>query len=235
MKQTILAILLSVLLIGCQNEIPWSNETGSLQLESIMLTEIANESLTRANGTLTRAIDADLIVEICQDGKVVTQQGQTLRFTNGEFPRQLSLPAGQYEVRAFNAAYEAASAWTESEVGDAVYYKEEKVAISANQVTRLAMQVPMINVGVTFTLPDDFNQHFSSYSFTITDGTRTVSVTSQQTVYLDVTPSFTVTLQAVNVDQENMETSLTHQSIAAGTVYTVAYQLAATKLKGRIK
>lgn len=219
MKQLILATLMSLLFIGCQSELPRVSETGALQFESVDVAGTQTE-------TLSRAIDADLIVEICQNGQVVEYKGQTFRFTNGEFPNIVYLPVGTYQVKAFNAAYEQAAGWTNADLGSQVYYKEENVEISEDKVANIAMQVPMVNIGVTFTLPEGFEQSFSEYHFSVTDGSRTVSVTTPETIYIDATSSFTVTLQAKNVDNESVETSLTHETVTAGTLYTIAYQVA---------
>ena len=227
MKQLILATLMSFLFIGCQSELPRVNEIGALQFESVVVAGTKTE-------TLSRAIDADLIVEICQNGQVVEYKGQTFRFTDGIFPSTLYLPVGTYQVRAFNSAYTEVSSWTNSDLGGAIYFKEENIEITGDKVTNIAMQVPMTNIGVTFTLPEGFDQSFSAYSFSVAttgagETARTVSVNSPQTIYMDAA-AFSVTLEATNRDNESVSTSLTKEEVTAGTLYTVTYQVATANL-----
>ena len=227
MKQLTITALISILVLSCQDEIPQISQTGTLTFGPIEVTDVSNE-------TLSRAIDADLIVEICQNGQVVEYKGQTFRFTDGIFPSTLYLQVGTYQVRAFNSAYTEVSSWTNSDLGGAIYFKEENIEISGDKVTNIAMQVPMTNIGVTFTLPEGFDQSFSAYSFSVAttgagETARTVSVNSPQTIYMDAA-AFSVTLEATNRDNESVSTSLTKEEVTAGTLYTVTYQVATANL-----
>ena len=245
MKQIILAAFISLFFVACQNELPQPTATGSLEIDAIELEKCSTEAVSRA-------IDADLIVEIWQNGEIFQYKGQTFHFTNGSFPNTLVLPVGNYQVKAFNEAYQKGSEWTNSDLGSAIYYKEQDIEISDAKATRIAMKVPMVNIGVTFALPQGFEQSFSEYTFTVTEGTvaegialqegqdgqlksgvktapvRTVSVRKVETIYLNA-KAFTVTLQAKNIDNEIVKTSLTKEEVTPGTVYTVAYHTANTQ------
>ena len=243
MKQTILATLVSLFFVACQNEIPQEAAVGSLEFESVEMAASSNE-------TLSRAIDADLTVEIWKDGAIYQDGKMTYRFTSSNCPKTMTLPTGTYQVKAFNEAYHKDSEWTNSDLGSAIYYKEENIEISDAKATKIAMRVPMTNIGVTFRLPKGFEQSFSEYTFTVTEGAeianvsgedaqnesdaqpkaaiRTVSVRQPQTIYLK-SGAFTVTLAAKNIDNESVTTSYTHQEVIPGTVYTIAYQVAATR------
>lgn len=225
MKQFIVAALISLVCFSCQDEFPEPMVMGSLQLESVEIAEAANE-------TISRAIDSDLIVEIWQNGEIFQYQGQVFRFTAGHLPSNIMLPAGNYVVKAFTKSHQEAPEWTNGDLGSAIYYKEENVEIIEDKVALISMKVPMTNIGVTFTLPEGFNQSFSEYTFTVAEGgvqsdLRTVSVKKAETIYLKP-GAFTVTLQAKNVDNESVSTTLTRKEVTPGTIYTVAYQIAAS-------
>ena len=235
MKHLLLVALVSLLFVSCQEEFPRLGATGTLVFESIEVAASSNE-------TLSRSIDTDLMVDICQDGKVVELDGQQLHFTDGEYPATLYLPAGTYQVKAYNETYLNASKWTNEELGDKVYYIEENVQVSEGKVAKMNLQVPMANIGVTFSLPENFNASFKDYSFTITKAdeaasaeateesatVRTVTITKPHEVVYMNAEAFKVTLKATNADDEAVEASYTHSEVAAGTIYTVAYEVAQT-------
>ena len=93
MKQTILYLLLGIfLLASCQQEDISSNTaTGYLVLESIDV-QVNQQTVS------SRAVDADLYVDILQEDAIFRQYGP------GMVPDRIELPEGTYRLHVYNAA-----------------------------------------------------------------------------------------------------------------------------------
>ena len=144
MKQYILCIMLGIfLLASCQKEERFAEEsaTGFLSLTGITLqADIQTIS--------SRAVDSELYVEILQNE-------ETYRlYEPGTVPNKIELPAGTYQLRAYNAAFQMENPY--EDLGNAVFYQEGTTfEVKAGEVTPLELKVPMINFGVTLRLPED--------------------------------------------------------------------------------
>ncbi len=177
--------------------------------------------------TVTRAVDSDLQVDILDaEGTVL------LHFNEGEGTegtKRLSLEAGSYQLRAYTANWQ--TTYDASELGDAKFYGRSPFTIVAGQEHRIGLSVPMTNVGVCLVLPQGVGEMFHDIRFTATIGERTMSLTDGQTAYFDYAEGAVLnyTLSMTNADGEVFTQSGQRDAadVAAGTVYTVTYAMAA--------
>lgn len=209
-------------LFACQQEdLPSVGETGFLSLEN-MTVEVANtESIS------TRAVDNDLYVEIW-DETGISQVGET--YEPGNIPAKIELDPGNYTLKAYNAAFNEQSI----DKGSAIYYIDNKsFTIEAGKVNYLSVEVPMINIGVRLALPEGFSNWFKTYSFTLSDGNRSVSISNGETAYFSIDQDIYYTLSVTNNDDEQKTDSkaITKDQIAAGTIYVITYDYATKALR----
>lgn len=216
-KNFLSSLCLFLLLAACtQEDMPAETTFGYLTLEGVALQ-------TAETVPLTRAIDADLYVEIAQGNT------QKALYTPGEVPETIKLPVGSYTLRAYNAAYTTQSSWSSAELGEAVYYAETIVDIKEEETNALVLNVPMTNVGVTFSLPEHFEEWFHNATFSILAGNRQIQLAIGETAYFAYTEgmTFTYTLSALNADNEPQNYLGISNQISPGTVYTITYNLPA--------
>ena len=210
-------------LFACQQEdLPSVGETGFLSLEN-MTVEVANtESIS------TRTVDDDLYVEISSQD--VTPE-VTLKYNPGDkIPSKIELEPGNYTLKAYNAAFNEQSI----DKGAAIYYIDNKsFTIEAGKVNYLSVEVPMTNIGVRLALPEGFSNWFKTFSFTIRDGNRSVSIANGETAYFSIDQEISYTLSATNTDNEQKTDSKTikKDQIAAGTIYVITYDYATKALR----
>lgn len=217
MKQYILCIMLGIfLLASCQKEERFAEEsaTGFLSLTGITLqADIQTIS--------SRAVDSELYVEILQNE-------ETYRlYEPGTVPDKIELPAGTYQLRAYNAAFQMENPY--EDLGNAVFYQEGTTfEVKAGEVTPLELKVPMINFGVTLRLPEEFAAYFGeNYTFTVTSD-RSVRLKEGETVYFPYSENmtFSYSLTAINGDDEvTAPQGGTCTNVTSGTIYTVSYEM----------
>ena len=217
MKQYILCIMLGIfLLASCQKEERFAEEsaTGFLSLTGITLqADIQTIS--------SRAVDSELYVEILQNE-------ETYRlYEPGTVPDKIELPAGTYQLRAYNAAFQMENPY--EDLGNAVFYQEGTTfEVKAGEVTPLELKVPMINFGVTLRLPEEFAAYFGeNYTFTVTSD-RSVRLKEGETVYFPYSENmtFSYSLTAINGDDEvTVPQGGTCTNVTSGTIYTVSYEM----------
>lgn len=215
MKQ-ILSIALSILFfVSCQQETEvWQeNNTGFLMLTSV------KAEVEQVNMNRTRAVDESFTVEILrEDGSPVKT------YQPGELTQQkIQLEAGNYQLKAYTANHN--TVWQNGEKGEAQYYKEQNFAIVANQLNSISMEVPMSNTAISLKLPEGFNEWFHSYSFSLTQGERTVSLLDGETAYISSGAKVSYTLSATNADEEAQESSNFIESPEANKQYEISYSL----------
>ena len=204
-------------LFACQQEdLPSVGETGFLSLEN-MTVEMANtESIS------TRAEENELYVEISSQD--VTPE-VTLKYNPDSIPSKIELGAGRYALKIYN----------DTTLLDKipVYYKDTIFEIEAGKVNYLSVEVPMTNIGVRLALPEGFSNWFKTFSFTISDGNRSVSIANGETAYFSIDQDISYTLSATNTDNEQKTDSKTikKDQIAAGTIYVITYDYATKALR----
>ena len=180
-----------------------------------------------ANETVSsRAVDADLYVEIWQKGAIYNNQV----YAPGQVPNKIELPAGNYQLRIYNAAYLLENKYEGK--GQAIFFSDATFfEVKAGEVTRLEeIKVPMINFGVTLNLPEEFDALFKAYTFTVISGERTVEWKNEEAIepaYFssDTDVTFSYRLEATNMDGEVFSKEDTYAEVVAGTVYTVTYEM----------
>ena len=217
MKQTILYLLLGTfLLASCQQEDISSNTaTGYLVLESIDV-QVNQQTVS------SRAVDADLYVDILQEDAIFRQYGP------GMVPDRIELPEGTYRLHVYNAAATLPDPYDGN--GVAIFeYTGEPITVEANGTTLIEeIEVPMINFGVTLQLPEEFNTFFENYAFTVTSD-RSVELKEGETAYFPYNSdkvTFSYSLKATNADGEESEPEGgTRNEVVSGTIYTVSYEM----------
>ena len=217
MKQTILYLLLGTfLLASCQQEDISSNTAmGYLVLESIDV-QVNQQTVS------SRAVDADLYVDILQEDAIFRQYGP------GMVPDRIELPEGTYRLHVYNAAATLPDPYDGN--GVAIFeYTGEPITVVANGTTLIEeIEVPMINFGVTLQLPEEFNTYFKNYAFTVTSD-RSVELKEGETAYFPYDSdnvTFSYSLKATNADGEESEPEGgTRNEVVSGTIYTVSYEM----------
>ena len=229
MKQTILYLVtLIFLLASCQQEELPNTETGygTLSLNGISV-QVANETVS------SRAVDADLYVDILQSDTIYKT------YAPGQVPDKIELPVGDYQLQIYNEAYKSKDTYEGK--GQAIYFKENiPVTIQAEQVTRLdSIEVPMINFGVSFSFPEEYKEAFPTCNLQVKAGERTVgNIQPGETAYFPcdaAVTTFTYTLSVTNTDKEEWTDEgkygdAENETISAGTIYTVTYEMATRSL-----
>lgn len=209
-------------LFACQQEeLPSNNNVGYLSLENISIQSANVETIT------TRTVDSDLYVEISDNESTTT-------YNPGNTPSKIELTAGNYTLKAYNAAYKEQSSWGNDNKGEGAFYIDNKsFTIEEGKVNYLSVEVPMTNIGVRLALPEGFSNWFNTYSFNVSAGNRSVSITNGETVYFNTGQDISYTLSAQNNDSEQKTDSktITKDQIAAGTIYVITYNYATQSLQ----
>ena len=227
MKQTIVYFIVGLfLLTSCAQEelsITESNQVGYLTVEDLTLQQAELISVG------SRAADADLYVEI-------TDAKDTTTYNPGAVPAKIELAAGTCTVKAYNAAYK------DNTTNAAKYYAETTVEIKAGKVEYLSLEVPMVNYGVTLSLPDNFSDWFTDYTFSI--GKKTATETSVlkegEVIYFDYQKGDVLSYSLKVTSKEEADGTFMQtgsygsdegKAIEAGKIYQITYNWATKSLE----
>lgn len=227
MKQTILYFIAGLfLLTGCAQEEPLlteSNQVGYLTVEDLILQQAELISVG------SRAADADLYVEI-------TDTKDTTTYNPGAVPAKIELAVGTCTVKAYNATYK------DNTPNAAKYYAETTVEIKEGKVEYLSLEVPMVNYGVTLSLPDNFSDWFSDYTFSI--GKKTATETSVlkegEVIYFDYQKGDVLSYSLKVTSEEETDGTFMQtgsygsdegKAIEAGKIYQITYNWATKSLE----
>lgn len=220
MKKNILYILLGIfLLASCQQENEIPSGTGYLSVEGI---ELQSQVVTEV---VSRAVDETLIVELWKgDTKVRKLSAQ-------EMQDKIKLKvANDYSLKVYSSNYGDELTWSNAEKGDAVYYKEEFFVIEDGKTTPLKVQVPMITFAVCLDLSKIVGGWLTGYSFTVTSGERTVSLSDKEIAYFPYSEGAVISyqLKITNLDSEEKEQSGVWgandgEVLDMNTLYTISY------------
>lgn len=217
MKQTILYFMAGLfLLTGCAKEelsLAEGNQVGYLTVENLVPQQAEQVSVGGS-----RAVDADLYVEI-------TDTKATTTYKPGAVPAKIELTTGTCTVKAYNAAYK------DNTTNAAKYYAETTVEIKEGKVEYLSLEVPMVNYGVTLSLPDNFSDWFSDYTFSIgkSAATETFSLKEDEVIYFDyqkgdvLSYSLKVTSKEEAFTQTGSYGSDEGKAIESGKIYQIIY------------
>lgn len=227
MKQTIVYFIVGLfLLTGCAQEelsLIESNQVGYLTVENLTLQQAELISVG------SRAADADLYVEI-------TDAKATTTYNPGVVPAKIELTAGTCTVKAYNAAYK------DNTTNAAKYYAETKVEIEEGKVEYLSLEVPMVNYGVTLSLPDNFSDWFSDYTFSIgkSAATETFGLKEDEVIYFDYQQGDVLSYSLSVTSKEEADGTFTQtgsygsdeeKAIEAGKIYRITYNWATESLE----
>lgn len=227
MKQTILYFIAGLFfLTGCTQEEPSlteSDQIGYLTVEDLTLQQAEQISVG------SRAVDADLYVEITDSTKTTT-------YNPGTLPGKVELHVGKYSMKAYNAAYK------DNTTNAAKYYAETTVEIKEGKVEYLSLEVPMVNYGVTLSLPDNFSDWFSDYTFSI--GKKTATETSVlkegEVIYFDYQKGDVLSYSLKVTSKEEADGTFMQtgsygdaegKAIEAGKIYRITYNWATKSLE----
>lgn len=227
MKRTIQYFITGLLLLtGCAKEelsFTESNQVGYLTVEDLALQQAELVSVG------SRAVDADLYVEI-------TDINATTTYNPGSVPAKIELAVGTCTVKAYNATYK------DNTPNAAKYYAETKVEIEEGKVEYLSLEVPMVNYGVTLSLPDNFSDWFTDYTFSI--GKKTATETSVlkegEVTYFDYEKGdvLSYSLKVTSKDetdgtfmQSGSYGDAEGKAIEAGKIYRITYNWATKSLE----
>lgn len=232
MKRIYYICMLFPILIACSNDEQeiWGEGEGALTINDLSRQPVAKAIVKTRN-----TVDADLAVEILtSDGNVYRNYQYAAGAT---LPDKFSLIPGNYTIHAYT---ENAGTWTTQNDGrgSAVFETRQPFNIQEDWVTYLNVEVPMINYGVTYSVPDGFSEWFSTCQFTVSGDGRTCSITLDQAAYFDPANAdgFSFTLHLVNKDGEVYDLEpQTYENPKAGLLYNVTYTFTSdddpTKLK----
>lgn len=225
MKKNIVYILLGIfLLASCQQENEIPSGKGYLSVEGIELqsqveTEVAS-----------RAVDESLTVDLYKGGQLMCT------LTPEEMQNKIELnPATDYMLKAYSANYGEESTWDNKTKGEPVYYKEVSFVVTEGVTTAVKVQVPMITFAVCLDMSAVTGNWLQGYTFTVTSGSRSVTLQNGETAYFPYSDSFNYQLSITNSDGEVKEQSGSWgtedgETVAQNTVYTVTYNWATQSL-----
>ena len=232
MKQTIFHLLLPlVLLSSCQQEELPGTDAGYGYLA---IADVSVQTVN-VNTIRTRSVADDLSLrgEIWQDGKKVKELSQE------ELSQTIRQKTGDFTLKIFSQSYTEYAGWTNADLGEPVYYAEQPFTITEVDTNRVAVELPMINFGVSLSLPEGFDTWFKTYAFTAQVGERTVALQTGQTAYFPHAEGATLayTLEATNTDDETSQETGTYggadtgEALQPNTLYTVTYDFQTNQLK----
>lgn len=232
MKRFLYITLSMLFLLACSNEDHFATHPGE---GTVVLNEVHCQQVTSSVVKTRSIVDEGLALEILtSDGSVYRgyqyPAGATL-------PDKFSLIPGTYTLHTFT---ENESSWPTDNNGrgSAVYDVSESFNVQQDWVTYLDVEVPMINYGVTYTLPDNFSNWFPTCEFTVSGDGRTCPLTADQAAYFDPsnTSGFSFTLHLVNTNGEEYDVeSPNYENPQAGLLYNVIYTFASDDDPTKIK
>ena len=216
MKHTLLYIATTLLLASCgQEELPLGEQAlGYLSLSAVEV-EASDVQLisTRASET------DDLIIALTPTGEGTAKEY--------EYAETISCPPGTYTLEIYNKDYKE-----EAEAAHYYYKHAESVIIKEKETETVdAIQVPMINFGVTFSWPEELKE-FTEIKFNVEYGSTSKEIQTGETAYFDISDEKTISysLSAQNEDKESVTTNGSYgdeenETLKAGTIYIVSYKL----------
>lgn len=232
MKRLAYILLMLPLFAACSDEQPFVMAEGE---GALVLQTLSREQAGRTTVTTRNSVDADLALEILTSDNLV-YRGYAYA-AGAAVPDRFSLLPANYTLHAYT---ENQATWRTDNNGrgSAVYEIRKPFSVQQDWVTYLDVQVPMINYGVTYTLPANFASWFPTCQFTVSADGRTCPLTTDQAAYFDSAniAGFTFNMHLVNTDGEAYDIEpQTYENPKAGMLYNVSINFASdddpTKLK----
>lgn len=231
-KRFAFLLLLLPLLIACSDD----EQSFMTEGEGTLIIQDLRQQVVGTTAVATRTtVDPDLAFEIlASDGNVY----RGYQYAAGaELPDKFSLIPGDYTIHAYT---ENPNTWPSDNEGrgSAVHETSHPFVVEADWVTYVDVEVPLINYGVAYTVPEGFESWFPTCAFTVSGDGRTCSLASDQTAYFDPAndAGFTFAIHLVNADGEVFDIEpQNYQNPQAGIIYNVTLTFASdddpTKLK----
>ena len=215
MKKTLLLLLPVVLCLFCACSQDEGETMGSGR--ATLALDVVRDNVPQI---ASRAVDAGLAVKMLySDGTVYKA------FTAGNVPSKIDLEPGvTYTLVAYSDNQDN-WATANNGRGEACYYAETEVCAGEDETAYCTLQVPMTNYAATLTLPELFNTLFTSYTFTLTSGSRTLQLNEGEKAYFSTEDGgFTYTFQATNLDGETFSHEVRRVTdVLHGMLYNVRY------------
>ncbi|MDD6210412.1 MAG: DUF4493 domain-containing protein [Bacteroidales bacterium] len=218
MKQTIYILFLSLVLFSCRVEDFPSATVGYLSLTGCKPLVNVQKQIS------ARSIDTGMYIQILN-----ASEGVILEYDPGSVPNKIALEPGSYQIKAFTGSYKEYMNWTNSDLGQPVYYLEQVFEIEYDKITYVDLKVPMINIAFSFDFPDELTDQFASIQLTAGyNGSREVTINEENIAYFmfKESESITYTLITKNTDGETF-TQTSSAEVNAGTHYKVIYNFEA--------
>lgn len=232
MKRFLYILLILPFLLACSDEEQAITNQGE---GTLVLSELCRQQVIKSVVKTRSVVDADLAIEILTSDDALYRD---YRYRAGaDLPEKFSLIPANYILHAYT---ENATTWSTDNNGrgSAVYEVRKEFNVQPDWVTYLNVEVPMINYGVTYTVPEGFSNWFPTCEFTVSGDGRTCSLTSDQAAFFDPAnvQGFSFTLHLMNSDGEVYDIEeQTYENPKAGLLYNVQYSYASdddpTKLK----
>ncbi len=221
MKRILYILLFLPLLMACTNEVMTPVGEGELVVSDLRCKVAATSVVTTRS-----SVDPTLAVEILDaDGHVY--RGMSYE-PGAVLPNRFSLIVGDYTFHAFT---ENATTWLTDNngLGSAVYEGSQPFTIQPNWVSYVKMEVPMINYGVSYSVPANFSTWFPTCELTVTSGSRSCTLSAGQTAYFAPADNqgFTFQLHLVNTDGETYDLEQrTYDNPRGGLMFDIVYSFA---------
>ncbi len=228
LSTSLAAVLL--LLSACSSDSDTELQSGTVTITSV------SKSAAQWQ-TVTRAVDEGLAVQVLNAQGVALYSYTADEAASLTSLESLSLPVMTYQLRGYSANVD--SVYADDDLGEAKWDGRQSFSVVSGQNTRVGVDVPMVNMGVTVSYPDGMDTWFSSVAFTAKHGSRTLTIQPGETGYFDLDDSedLIFTLSLTNTDGENqtLRTTRSASDLATGTVYEVSYEVTTESLVARQK
>ncbi len=211
MRKSLHCILGVLLMASCQSEEIMPDVTAA---KGVLQLNLEQEGMPY----VTRSVSDGLALTIL-DGKG-TVCGQ---YKAGAVPSSITLDAGEYTLRAYSDNQDS---WqtANSGLGEVCYWGETTVNVIKDQTSTCTYKVPVTNYGVMLNLPSLFSTLFTSYTFTVSSGARSVSLQDGQTAFFSTDAGFSYTLLVTNnEDVTNTHSASQVSTVDAGKIYKISY------------
>lgn len=227
MKQILYLLVGIFLLASCQQEeLPDAGTNyGYLAVSGLSVASTHMDVIS----SRAEASEEPLTIEILKDGETVQILSET------DLENKIKLEAGtDYALKVYSSEYGKDTEWESNNPGVPVYYAEQSFEISTDKTTQVQVKVPMVNFGVSFQFPEEYQGAFSSCTLNVTVGERTVALQSGETAYFPCgteTTVFHYSLVATNIDKEEISTEentygdVADETVFSGTIYAISYEM----------
>lgn len=178
----------------------------------------------------TRSVDDGLVVRILRENGT-----EFMSFAASEEPEKIVLEPGSFIVKAYSPNQDDWKTMNGGK-GEPCYYAETKVLMEYDAVTRLTLDVPMVNFAVSLQLPELWDNLFKSYRFTVGNARGNFMINQGEKVYFDVADgAFSYALSATNTDNvTHSHSAINFTEVAAGKLFTVKYSYDSDSTSGGV-